>query len=378
MHKRISYYDCAIIGGGLAGLSLATWLGRNGFRVVVYEKRTYPFHKVCGEYLAMESVASLSGLGVPLSSWDLPRIQKLLLSSPDGAVLTRGLQPGGIGVSRYMLDSALAAGARTCGVEIREGTKVEGVRFEKGTFQIGTSEGSVRARVCCASFGRHSNFDRKWKRGQNRGASDRYVGVKYHARLDKPDDVIELHCFHRGYCGISPVEEGKHCICYLTSEKKLRAAGNTITRLEERIRSENPLLGKALREAVMLTGRPVTVSQIGFSPRNRVNDHVLMLGDAAGMIPPLCGNGMSMALHSSKLALDPISRYLQGSISRESMEREYRVRWQSQFADRMRAARMIQSMILQSPLANLLVRTLRPFPGAVDWLIRQTHGPAPF
>ena len=48
-------YDCAIIGGGLAGLCLAIQLAKNGHKIILFEKNQYPFHKVCGEYISMES-----------------------------------------------------------------------------------------------------------------------------------------------------------------------------------------------------------------------------------------------------------------------------------------------------------------------------------
>jgi len=48
-------YDAAIIGGGLAGLALSIQLSKKGYRVILFEKEQYPFHKVCGEYISMES-----------------------------------------------------------------------------------------------------------------------------------------------------------------------------------------------------------------------------------------------------------------------------------------------------------------------------------
>lgn len=377
MNEEIPYYDCAIVGGGPAGLSLAAWLGKKGFRVILFEKNTYPFHKVCGEYLSLESMESLRELGMPLESWELPRINTLFVSSPDGTAFTRPLQPGGVGLSRYRLDQALAAGAKASGARVLEQAKVDAVFREDEIFKLESSRGGVRAGVCCASFGRHANLDVKWKReGQKTPAN--FIGVKYHVRLERPRDTIELHYFKGGYCGISPVEEGKYCVCYLTTEKNLREQGNDIFRLEERVLSENPFLRKALKEAIRLYKRPLTVSHVGFSRKSLVEDHVLMLGDAAGMIAPLCGNGMSMALHSSKLAADLIAQHLEGNISRDFMEKAYQNSWQSHFANRMRSGRLIQGLFLRPAAANVMVKALRPFPTVIDYMIRQTHGQQPF
>lgn len=372
MHDEIPYYDCAVVGGGPAGLSLATWLGQAGFRVVLHEKNSYPFHKVCGEYLSLESLDSLVELGAPLGEWGLPRIDTLLLSSRDGTAVTRPLQPGGIGLSRFRLDHVLAELAKATGVEVRERAKVDAIHYDDDSFLLESSRGRVRAKVCCASFGRHANLDVKWNRSQK--AARNFIGVKYHVHLDRPRNLIELHHFKNGYCGISPVEEGKHCICYLTTKENLSEQGNDINRLEAVVLSENPYLRKALKEAARLYERPLTVSHVSFARKTLVENHVLMLGDAAGMITPLCGNGMSMALHSSKLALSLIIGHLEGDISRESMEKAYQNRWQSNFSHRMRSGRLIQELFLRPAATNIMVKTLKPFPAMMDFIVRQTHG----
>jgi flavin-dependent dehydrogenase len=87
--------------------------------------------------------------------------------------------------------------------------------------------------------------------------------------------------------------------------------------MEQSILSVNPHLKKIFSECEMCWKEPVTISQISFDKKNLIEDHVLMIGDAAGMITPLCGNGMSMAMHAGKIAGEEISAYLKGTISRE-------------------------------------------------------------
>src|SRR4051812_4787267 len=101
-------YDVAVIGGGLAGLATAISCAKAGRSVILFEKETYPFHKVCGEYISLESKNFMLELGLPLESYHLPLVDTLELSSPDGTVITQKLPLGGIGISRFKIDDELA------------------------------------------------------------------------------------------------------------------------------------------------------------------------------------------------------------------------------------------------------------------------------
>src|ERR1700742_2737624 len=131
-------YDVIIAGGGLAGLALSIQLGKAGYRVALFEKETYPFHKVCGEYISLESWNFLEELGLPLSDWNLPVIRSLLLSAPNGRSLRQELPLGGFGISRYKIDAALAVIARQNGVDLFESTRVTDIHFRQQAFIVQT------------------------------------------------------------------------------------------------------------------------------------------------------------------------------------------------------------------------------------------------
>jgi menaquinone-9 beta-reductase len=295
-------YDTAIIGGGLAGLSLSISLAKQGFSVILFEKETYPFHKVCGEYISLESWHYLeTEMGVLLTKMNLPIIKKLWVTAPNGNSLHSDLDLGGFGISRFKLDNTLKNIAETLGVTILQNCKAEDVQFGNNIFTIKTTQGIYQSKVCCGSWGKRSNFDVKWKRPFTSKTSDRlnnFVGIKYHVKTDFPDDMIALHNFKDGYCGISKIEDGKYCVCYLTKASNIKNAGS-IEKAEEIILSENPHLKKLFSTMERLYDAPVSISQVSFSKKNAIENNVLMLGDAAGMITPLCGNGMSMAMHSA-------------------------------------------------------------------------------
>lgn len=370
-------YDIAIIGGGLAGLSLSIQSAKAGYKVILFEKEKYPFHKVCGEYISLESWNFLEELGVPLSDWNLPIIKRLLISAPNGNSLEHDLPLGGFGISRYKLDAALAEIARIAGVELHDETKVNDVSFDKSLCRVQASNFTCMAKVVCGSFGKRSNLDIKWKRMFIRKMNDRlnnYMGVKYHVHTNFPSDLIALHNFSDGYCGISQIEENKYCLCYLTKAKNIRASENSLKSMEKAILRQNPYLESLFSSSTFLLDPPVTISQISFERKSQVEDHVLFIGDAAGMITPLCGNGMSMALHGSKIAFECIQPFLDQKIDRYEMEQYYTDKWNRQFSKRLRAGRMIQRFFGREWLSNFIIRFLKPFPRLLTLLIRQTHG----
>jgi flavin-dependent dehydrogenase len=369
-------YDIAIIGGGLAGLSAAIQLSKKQHRVILFEKEQYPFHRVCGEYISMESFGFLERLGLPLSTMNLPIISRLIVTAPSGFALKQALPLGGFGISRFMLDDKLKDIALQSGVTVMQNCKVEDVSFNNDAFQVSTSNGLYHAKVCCGTFGKRSNIDVRWKRNfvtQPPNKLNNYVGIKYHVETDFPLDTIALHNFNNGYCGISAVENSKYCLCYLTTAANLQASGNSIDQLEKNILSKNPELKKIFSTAKKTVG-PTTISQISFQQKSIVENHVLMLGDAAGMITPLCGNGMSMALHGSRIATENIQQFLENKISRSEMESIYSTQWKQQFARRLKTGRIIQGLFGKPATTNLFVKTAALFPSLTRWLIKQTHG----
>jgi menaquinone-9 beta-reductase len=368
-------YDVAITGGGLAGISLSILLARKGWRVCLFEKEIFPFHKVCGEYISMESWDFLVGLGLPLEEWKLPRINELNITAPNGDLIQAVLPLGGFGISRYKLDSALAGIARSCGVDLLENTRVYDIHFEENHHRLETSAGLFTSLVACGCFGKKSNLDVKWKRSFLRKDENRnYVAIKYHVSTNLPDNQISLHNFRGGYCGISRIEDNRYCICYLTKSENLKNNGQSIPVMEENILKQNPSLRNLLDKVAILYDEPLAISQISFAKKTQIENHVLCIGDAAGMITPLCGNGMSMALHGSKLAAESINNFLANKISRQGMEKGYINTWRRHFAKRLRTGRIIQRFFGNPFWSSFLIRMVRPFPFFISALIRQTHG----
>jgi flavin-dependent dehydrogenase len=370
-------YHIAIVGGGLAGLTLAIQLADAGYRVILFEKENYPFHKVCGEYISKESWNFLERCGLPLADWHLPLIDQLQVSDTKGKLYDFALSMGGFGLSRYRLDNALYQIALQKGVRVLTHTKVNDVIFASDHFTVKTNDENYTAAIVTAAFGKRSNLDVKWNREfvQARpGKLNNFIGVKYHIRYPHPSNTIALHNFSDGYCGISQIEDDACCLCYLTTAANLKRSDNSIAEMEKRILSKNRQLEKIFSDAEYLYAEPLTISQVSFHSKSQVENHVLQLGDAAGMITPLCGNGMSMAMHSGKIAFECIQQQLSGKINRIEMEKLYTHRWNKEFGSRTKTGRLVQYFFGGSFTTSVFLRSMHAFPVFSQWLIEQTHG----
>jgi len=372
----VNDYDIGIIGGGLSGLSLALLAVDAGHSVVLFEKEQYPFHKVCGEYISLESYNFLIMLGLPLPGMDLPVIKKLQVSDINGKLYNFKLNLGGFGISRYSIDNLLYLLALKAGAFVFTGEKVNNVNFENNAHIIQTNKRTITTQIVAGAYGKLSNLDVKWKRKfaeKKPGKLNNYIGIKYHIKTSFPKDVIALHNFKDGYCGISAIEDDKYCLCYLTNANNLSINNNSIQQMQENILYKNPLLKKIFTESEFLYDDPLTISQISFNKKTQVEKHVLMLGDAAGMITPLCGNGMSMAMHASKLAFNEIHNFLQGKISRQELEMNYVSVWRKKFAVRLATGSIVQRFMGNNS-TKFFLNLMHAFPSMSKVIINSTHG----
>lgn len=374
MHKsNNSIWQVIIVGGGLAGLTAALALAEQGVRVLVIEKKIYPFHRVCGEYVSNEVLPYLQQLGVNLEELKPARISRFMLSSPSGDIVEADLDLGGFGISRFALDHYLYQLAKAKGVEFKESTTVQHVNFEQDQFTLRLNNGEqLYAEIVLGAYGKRTNLDRQLNRIFFAHRSP-YIGVKYHLNYSQPKDLIALHNFKDGYAGISAVEGDTYCFCYLTTRQNLRQHG-TIPAMEQAILYQNPHLQRIFTEAEFLYAQPEVINEISFATKTCIENHMLMCGDAAGMIAPLCGNGMAMAIHAGKLAATHTALYFRNNYSRQQLEANYSRAWKEQFAGRLQMGRTVQHLFGHPLLSEVTVKTLKHLPALLQLLMRQTHG----
>lgn len=363
-----------IVGGGLAGLIASIRLGRAGFTCQLFEKKVYPFHRVCGEYISNEVLPFLKNEQLFPQTFNLPNINVLRLSSVSGKMTELSLDLGGFGISRFTFDHFLAQQAKKCGVEIIH-AEVDDVTFneQEKNFSVKVGNTSYKSDLVIGSFGKRSKLDADLHRSFMQKRSP-YVGVKYHIRTQHPDNIIALHNFNGGYCGLSNIEEGKSTLCYLVHRDLLKKH-KSIHELEKMVLSENPHLRNIFSSAEFLFEKPETINEISFETKEPVYKHILMAGDAAGMIAPLCGNGMAMAIHAGKLVSDLIIEAAENQNAHSWLEKMYAQHWKNLFAGRLRTGRMIQHYLFGSEWSSRLAVSLAVNSKSIaNFIVRRTHG----
>ncbi|MEM7185497.1 MAG: NAD(P)/FAD-dependent oxidoreductase [Bacteroidota bacterium] len=367
-----STYDVIIIGGGLAGLVAATHLGRAGVKIVLIEKYEYPHHKVCGEYVSNEIMPYLRDLEIDPFSKGAVEISRFEISSRAGELVQATLPLGGFGISRYRLDAYLYENlppSVTVVFETAEFATNQGERF-----MVRTQTGSTFCGdVVLGAFGKRSLMDTTLKRDFSNHRSP-WLAVKAHYDYPFPSDKVALHNFDGGYCGLSRVEDEIVNACYLTNYRSFKKYGS-IDNFQQELMSQNKYLRHFFSHAKPRFERPLTISQVSFSKKKSIVDGIFMIGDSAGLIHPLCGNGMAMAIHSAKIFSELFLKHnRQPDFDRKQLELTYRQQWEEAFKSRLQTGRRIQQLLLHPTASQVGMKIARRFPSIVPKIIKKTHG----
>ena len=365
-------YDVIVVGGGLAGLTCALHLSKQGIDVLLIEKDTFPHHKVCGEYVSNEVLPYLNSLGIdPLAEGAVP-ISKLKISNYNHKEIESTLPLGGFGMSRYYFDNLLFKKVNeTCDVVFKT---VEAIEFISEKFTVTAQDKTeYKTKYVVSAHGKRSNIDKKLNRDFIEKKST-WLAVKKHYNYDFPANTVALHTFKGGYCGLSKTETGAVNACYLTTYSAFKKY-NHIEDFQKNNMSENPFLNKFFSEAAPLFDSPLTIGQISFQPKKPVEHHIFMIGDSAGLIHPLCGNGMAMAIHSAKLFSELfLKQYETKNINRTILEKEYEKQWNNKFSKRIKTGRYIQRLLMNETTASVGFSLLNKFPSMLNLIIKNTHG----
>ncbi len=305
-----------MIGGGPAGASFAARLAEAGRDVLVIEREAGPHDKVCGEFLSREALHYLTAAGIDLPGLGAVPINSLGLAAGAASVVTRLPFPA-MSLSRRVLDEAMLARAGQAGARVVRGRRVLGAGPEAGATRLRLDDGDkVLAETAVLATGKHD------LRGHARpaGRQNDLVGFKMMFRLAPRqaaalDGRVELMLFAGGYAGLQPVEGARANLCLLVRRDRFAAIGRDWPALLAAIGAETPLLAKRLDGALAEWPKPLTIAGLPFGLVMQAPDEsgLWRLGDQAAVIPSFSGDGMSIALHSARLAA---SAYLAGEPAR--------------------------------------------------------------
>ncbi|KAA3623101.1 MAG: NAD(P)/FAD-dependent oxidoreductase [Flavobacterium sp.] len=370
MHQK--EYDIVIIGGGLAGLCTALHLQRHHIRILLIEKQEYPKHRVCGEYVSNEVLPYLNTLGIDPQAHGAITISRFEISTREGETIESDLPLGGFGISRYALDKLLFD-ALDSSTNVLFDTAVS-ITYLNDEFTVLTqNKKAVKCRFVVGSFGKRSLLDKRLGRDFINKRTH-WMAVKAHYDFDFPEDMVALHNFEGGYCGLSKTETGAVNACYLTTLKSFNKA-NGIEDFQKTIMSKNKKLDYFFKNARQIFEKSLSISQISFAKKSVIHNHIFMLGDSAGLIHPLCGNGMAMAIHAAKIFSEIyLEEIHQKNSDREVLESAYQNMWKTTFSERLRAGARIQRLLLNDTASAFTYKAISRFPSILPYVIRKTHG----
>ena len=338
-----------IVGGGLAGLTLGLRLRRLGIPVEIFESGSYPRHRVCGEYL--------SGRGGELLRTLLPEpilarrgartSRQLRIFRGSHALPARDLPQPALCLSRYRLDELLAREFSSSG----------------GRIHLQSRQPPSRDEGWVAATGRQPAIrEEGW----------RWIGLKAHA-LDVPiGRELEMHLTTHGYVGLCAVEENRVNVCGLFRTRE--AVPGLSDRWREWLGGKpGSALFDRLRQARWDESSFSSISALSLAPRRATEQEGVRVGDAVTMIPPLTGNGMSMAVEGAFLAAEPLAAWSAGTVSWQECARKISRSLDRTFSSRLHWARRLQQAILH-PLGQPVAWNLSLlFPLLPQLLFRQTR-----
>ena len=341
--------EISIVGGGLAGLTLGILLRERGIAATVWEAADYPRHRVCGEFISGSGLKVLERAGL------LARIQEIgsrsarsaALFTQTGRMISFDLPEPALCISRYYLDALLAER-----FEVLGGTLKRKSRWAESF----TREGVVRA------TGRRPPASGKgaWK----------WFGLKVHCRNVPMIADLEMHFRRDGYIGLCRLADDAVNLCglfrsrvalpNLAAEWKRFLPGDECTALHEKLRE--------VRYDETSFCAIAALDPTGAQPLDPTE---MRIGDSLGMIPPVTGNGMSVAFESASIATGPLAEYSRAKATWNDAVKSFQQQWSIESSRRLRLDRLLHPFLFNEPLQKLFFsnRTL-----AIWFLRKLFHG----
>lgn len=370
--------DALVVGAGPAGSGAARLLAASGWKTVVIERRSFPRHKVCGEFLSPEAGFALRELGLEEAAAALSpvKIGRVRIHAAGGRPLEVPLPSAAMGISRHALDAALLDAARRAGAEVRTGTAVLRIHREADGYVCAIrrngAEETIRTRIVIGAWGAGARRTFADPRAAAPAASGR-LGVKIHVAGIDIADTTEMFWFPGGYLGLSPIPGGHVNAAALLDPRAFGGGLASAADWIDAAAGRHPVLARLWSGAVPLPGTQAAAAPVIIDRRPLAWGTCPLIGDAALRIPPLCGDGMSIALRSAAVCARLVDRRLRGDISEVEWRREYERFFRMECAGPLRFGRLMQTLLAHPAAARVLLAAGRAVPDWAAGMVRRTR-----
>jgi geranylgeranyl reductase family protein len=367
--------DVVIAGGGPGGAAAACHLARAGFRVVLLDQRRFPRDKVCGDFVGPAAIAEIERLGLlsqPVFR-DANPIRRAALYL-DGARLIAQSVPQfpplpdhGLCLPRVALDHVILSRAAASGARLLEDARVTRYRIESGsvavTYQNRSAEHQIKARLLIGADGSSSLISRLL-RGGPPPRRDRIVAVRaYFEGVEGPQDQADLYfnaSTFPGYCWVFPTggtsaNVGLGILLETWPPTKQLQMNQLLADTVAADRAIGFRLSNARLQG-KIVGWPLTT----FNPHLPIHgDRVVLIGDAAGLINPLNGEGIQYALQSARWVTETLAAPLQHDQLAAVDLAPYVARVRRELRYDMAVARLIIDLVSNRTLNPVWLQALR-------------------
>lgn len=363
--------NLVIIGGGPAGSSAAIHLANAGVLVCLLERKHGLHDKVCGEFINSEAARLLSDLGVNLPALGAQTITRLGLHCGDKKRVC-DLPTPAWSLSRRVLDAHLLTKARQAGATIETGVTVKDLhQTEQGWDLLCSTQHSlnhqremqtIKAQTVFLATGKHDIHN--WQRGVKNSSNYELIGLKMHLELqpaqrEELQHMVEIYFYDGGYAGLEPIENNKANLCFLIRRDIYKNCGGNWPCVAEWLAHTSVHLKARLANARAIWAKPLAISAVPYGYTHTPADAIAQLfriGDQTAVIHSLAGDGISMALHSGKLAAQV---YLSKGDSRA-----YYAQTQKLFKKSISNAQLIADVMSTAVGRNIAFFITRYWPGA--------------
>jgi len=376
-------FEVGIIGGGPAGSTAAAYLADYGFNVCLFEKKSFPRETLCGEFLTIEVIYYLQQLQLfeEFISLQPNKIKSFRIFNSSGKSISSKFNFDAYGLSRSYFDNLLLCNAKRKGITVFQPAEVKQIISKKSSYQLSVKneeqkEINIDVNHLIAAYGKQNHLDNSLKRNFINQKS-KLNGIKFHLNKNQlrefPADEIQIYAADNIYCGVNAVDNNKVTLGFLEDRNREQPPPRKqLIELREKNKAFKNLFNE--NDENLFDNLPIYgTGNIYFGRRNLVEDGIFFIGDAAGVIAPLSGDGIGIAMESGKLIADLFQKKRRENLSKKEIEFLFIKEWNKLFSNRMKIAKTIQWFILKKYSRNGGFMLVNSFASLLQYLIKTTR-----